>query len=124
MNLEDKAREYAEGKSSASVFRDTHIRDFKAGYREGLKDGELLRLLKDSTDALKWYLDNSTSELTEPFFNIGMNQITAIGFIYTAKSITRFKEIEESKGFAEYYLIGTLFSILYVVVAYLIIIAV
>lgn len=76
MSLEDKAREYAEGKSSASVFRDTHIRDFKAGYREGLKDGELLRLLKDSTDALKWYLDNSTSELTEPFFNIGMNQIT------------------------------------------------
>lgn len=75
MNLEDKAREYAEGKSSASVFRDTHIRDFKAGYEEGFKDSELLRLLKDSTYALKWYLDNSTSELTEPFFNIGMNQI-------------------------------------------------
>lgn len=55
---------------------------------------------------------------------LGMNQITAIGFIYTAKSIARFKEIEESKGFAEYYLIGTLFSILYVVVAYLIIIVV
>lgn len=76
MNLEDKAREYAEGKSSASVFRDAHIRDFKAGYEEGLKDSELLRLLKDSTDALKWYLDNSTSEYSEPFFNIGMNQIT------------------------------------------------
>lgn len=55
---------------------------------------------------------------------LGMNQITAIGFIYTAKSIARFKEIEESKGFAEYYLIGTLFSILYVVAAYFIIIVV
>ncbi len=53
-----------------------------------------------------------------------MNQITAIGFIYTAKSIARFKEIEENKGFAEYYLIGTLFSILYVVAAYFIIIVV
>lgn len=52
---------------------------------------------------------------------LAMNQIAAIGFIYTAKSIARFKEIEDSKGFAEYYLIGTLFSILYVVVAYSII---
>lgn len=55
---------------------------------------------------------------------LAMNQITAIGFIYTAKSIARFKEIEENKGFAEYYLIGTLFSILYVVVAYFIIIVI
>jgi len=53
---------------------------------------------------------------------LGMNQMTAIGFIYTAKSIARFKEIEQSKGFAEYYLFGTLFSILYVVMAYLLII--
>lgn len=55
---------------------------------------------------------------------LAMNQMTAIGFIYTAKSIARFKEIEENKGFAEYYLIGTLFSILYVVAAYYIIIAI
>jgi len=49
---------------------------------------------------------------------LAINQITAIGFIYTAKFIARFKEIDENKGFAEYYLIGTLFSILYVIVAY------
>lgn len=49
---------------------------------------------------------------------LALNQIAAIGFIYTAKSIARFKEIDDNKGFAEYYLIGTLFSILYVVVAY------
>lgn len=55
---------------------------------------------------------------------LAMNQMAAIGFIYTAKSIARFKEIEENKGFAEYYLIGTLFSILYVVAVYYIIIAV
>ena len=53
---------------------------------------------------------------------LAMNQISAIGFIYTAKSIARFKEIEQNKAFAEYYLIGTLFSILYVVIAYYIII--
>lgn len=53
---------------------------------------------------------------------LSMNQIAAIGFIYTAKSIARFKEIEDNKRFAEYYLIGTLFSILYVVVAYFVII--
>lgn len=55
---------------------------------------------------------------------LAMNQIAAIGFIYTAKSIARFKEIDENKGFAEYYLIGTLFSILYVVAAYFIIIVI
>lgn len=45
-------------------------------------------------------------------------QVAAIGLIYTAKSIARFKQIENNRQFAEYYLIGTLFSILYVVLAY------
>lgn len=63
MNLEDKAREYAEGKSSASVFRDAHIRDFKAGYREGLKDSkapkmlEMLKYIVEEADRGQ-YLDN------------------------------------------------------------------
>lgn len=46
------------------------------------------------------------------------SQYAAIGLIYTAKSIARYKQIEENKRFAEYYLIGTLYSILYVLVAY------
>lgn len=60
MNLEDKAREYAEGKSSSSVFRDTHIRDFKAGYEEGLKDSKLLEMLKYIVEEADrgQYLDN------------------------------------------------------------------
>lgn len=63
MNLEDKARQYAEGKSSASVFRDAHIRDFKAGYREGLKDSkahemlEMLKYIAEESDRGQ-YLDN------------------------------------------------------------------
>jgi hypothetical protein len=32
---------------------------------------------------------------------------TAIAFVLTAKSIARFKELEQSKDFAEYYLLGT-----------------
>lgn len=32
---------------------------------------------------------------------------TAIAFVLTAKSIARFKALEESKDFAEYYLLGT-----------------
>ena len=61
MNLEDKAREYAEGKSSASVFRDAHIRDFKAGYEEGLKDSELLEMLKECKLQLE-YLNEKFAE--------------------------------------------------------------
>lgn len=49
---------------------------------------------------------------------LASGQLVAIGFIYTAKSIARFKQIEENKQFAEYYLIGTLYSILYVTLVY------
>lgn len=49
---------------------------------------------------------------------LATDQITAIGLIYTAKSIARFKQIEENKKFAEYYLIGTLYSILYLFIFY------
>lgn len=49
---------------------------------------------------------------------IGLGQYASIGLIYTAKSIARFKKIEENPKFAEYYLIGTLYSILFVLVSY------
>jgi len=40
-----------------------------------------------------------------------LNASSAIGFVLTAKSIARFKQLEESKDFAELYLIGTLLSV-------------
>ncbi len=43
------------------------------------------------------------------FFFVLNNQFTAIGFVLTAKGITRFKELNE-RSFAEYFLIGTLLS--------------
>lgn len=52
---------------------------------------------------------------------LSLSALSSIGLIYTAKSIARFKLIEENQGFAEYYLIGTLFSILFVVIAYFLI---
>lgn len=64
MNLEDKAREYAEGKSSASVFRDAHIRDFKAGYKQALEDtktSEMLGMLKECKLQLE-YLNEKFTE--------------------------------------------------------------
>ena len=39
-----------------------------------------------------------------------LGQYGAIGLVLAAKSITRFKKINEEIDFAEYYLIGTLFS--------------
>lgn len=38
-------------------------------------------------------------------------QYSAIAFVFTAKSIARFKEIESSRDFAEVYLLGTLASV-------------
>jgi hypothetical protein len=51
--------------------------------------------------------------LTLTFVLIG--EYTAIAIIFTAKSITRFDELKNRK-FSEYYLIGTLSSILFAVI--------
>lgn len=50
------------------------------------------------------------------FFLLMYGQYSAMAFVLTAKSIARVKEIEESRVNAEYYLIGTLFSITCVIV--------
>lgn len=67
--------------------------------------------------------DGSTATPTESEENVGewigileriitltfvlTGNFTAIAFVLTAKSIARFKALEESKDFAEYYLLGT-----------------
>ena len=48
-----------------------------------------------------------------------VNQFAAIGLIFTAKSIIRFEKISKEKTFAEYYLLGTLFSMLATIVVFL-----
>lgn len=50
---------------------------------------------------------------------ICLNQFTSIGFIIAVKSLARFKMME-NKIFSEYYLIGTLLSLTYTFVLYLI----
>ena len=55
--------------------------------------------------------------LTAVFFMMG--EFTAVGFIIAAKSIARYDKISKDVAFAEYYLIGTLYSILVTVAAFL-----
>lgn len=50
-----------------------------------------------------------------------LGQFSAVGLTMTAKSIARYDEIVKNPAFAEYYLIGTLYSILYTVLLYCII---
>lgn len=50
-----------------------------------------------------------------------LGQYTAIGLVFTAKSISRYNKIAESQAFAEYYLLGTLFSMLSTVLIYMVI---
>jgi len=49
------------------------------------------------------------------------NQYSAIGFVLTAKSIARYNKMTEDKEFSEYYLLGTLLSMLYVICTYFIV---
>jgi hypothetical protein len=51
---------------------------------------------------------------------MSIRQYSAIGLVLTAKSIARYKMISEDREFGEYYLIGTLVSVLSAVTAYLI----
>ncbi|MGI6251488.1 MAG: DUF3307 domain-containing protein [Anaerolineaceae bacterium] len=48
-------------------------------------------------------------------------QFSAFGFLMAAKSIARYDRITKDSAFSEYYLIGTLYSILYALAAWLII---
>lgn len=51
-------------------------------------------------------------------FFISINQFSALGFILTAKSIARYDAIAKDRKFAEYYLIGTLVSVVFTIAAY------
>ncbi len=46
------------------------------------------------------------------------NQFVVIGYIFTAKSIARWKKLTEDKDFAEYYLVGTLLSVIISIIIY------
>lgn len=50
---------------------------------------------------------------------LSLGQFSAVGLIMTAKSIARYDKISKDPVFAEYYLIGTLYSILVTVFLYL-----
>lgn len=45
-------------------------------------------------------------------------QYGAIGLVFTAKSVTRFEKISKEPNFAEYYLIGSLYSMICVLILY------
>lgn len=49
---------------------------------------------------------------------VSIQQYSALGFILTAKSIARYDAIAKDRKFAEYYLIGTLVSVVYSIIAY------
>ena len=51
---------------------------------------------------------------------IFLDQFAAIGLVLTAKSIARYNKIAEDSSFAEYYLIGTLYSVLIAILFYVI----
>ena len=51
---------------------------------------------------------------------LGLSQFAAMGLVFTAKSIARFDRISKDQGFAEYYLIGSLYSLLWVFAGWII----
>lgn len=52
---------------------------------------------------------------------LSIGQYSAIGLILTAKSIARYNKISDNKEFGEYYLLGTLVSVLYSIIIFILI---
>lgn len=52
---------------------------------------------------------------------VALGQYSAMSLLIAAKSLARFDRITKNQAFAEYYLIGTLFSILFALLSYLLI---
>lgn len=50
---------------------------------------------------------------------LSLGQYTAIALVFTAKSVTRYNRIANEQAFAEYYLLGTLYSILVVIAVHI-----
>lgn len=76
----------------------------------------------------KYEIDEPTSQIVGKLERllyaamIYLNQYTTVGIIFAAKSFSRSKKVESDPLFAEYYLIGTLYSILFVVACYLLVV--
>jgi hypothetical protein len=69
--MKDKAilaEKYAEGKSSSSVFREAHIRDFLAGFNSAEKENEvnLKKQIKDLKNKYgSWLVEAQTRKLSK-----------------------------------------------------------
>lgn len=67
----EKAKIYAEKKSSSKMFKDAHERDFIAGYNQAIEDScapEMLQMLKDILDNNRQYWgeeENSAYQIDE-----------------------------------------------------------
>lgn len=50
---EEKAKEYAEGKSSSSVFQEAHVKDFLSGYNQSIED--LVALVESKIESVSMF---------------------------------------------------------------------
>ena len=93
----------------------------------------IILILKPANETLKhtlskYKIDEPTSQIVGKLERllyaamIYLNQYATVGIIFAAKSFSRSKKVENDPLFAEYYLIGTLYSILFVVACYLLVV--
>lgn len=74
---------------------------------------------KDTIDGAGAIIGNLERLLISIF--LYYNQFGAIGLVFTAKSVARFNRISNDPSFAEYYLIGSLYSMISVLICYAVI---
>ncbi len=113
--------------SAYKPIQEEHVEDYREGmhlHSASLERSKIrqehtiiMHVNSKKTGAIIGFLERVIISL---FINIG--QFSAIGLILTAKSIARYEMISKNQQFGEYYLIGTLTSVLSAVLAYTILI--
>lgn len=84
--------------------------------RDASQQGEVFETTLEAEGAGAWV--GSLERLLAVLFAF-LGQYAAMGLLIAAKSMARFERINKNPAFAEYYLIGTLFSIHFALAAYL-----
>ena len=88
---------------------------FKAFFDKYAEEGtNVAAVTKDGAGALIGSLERLTMGIL-----VLLGQFAALGIVMAAKTLTRYTRMSENPRFAEYYLIGTLFSVLAVAAAYI-----
>jgi len=77
MDKEQLAQQYAEGKSSSSVFKEAHMNDFLAGYEAAQQEvlKSKIEVLEETLQELQQWIANKQSDCFDDYLDTKISQL-------------------------------------------------